>query len=112
MVIGTFLASGLLHAWSFYGSGGYIDNAVTWSFTGQALGLVAERAYYKATGKKVTGSVGNFFVMLGIVFGGQHCTDAWARQGITGNLIIPAEASLVQQVLWPWIKSVVPGIAA
>lgn len=112
MVIGTFLASGLLHAWAFYGCGGYIDNAVTWAFTAQGLGLIAERAYYKASGKKVTGPVGHFFVMMGIVLGGQHCTDAWARQGIVGNLIVPAEASVVQNYIWPWIQNVVPALAA
>ncbi|KAG8876339.1 hypothetical protein FRB97_004278 [Tulasnella sp. 331] len=106
MVLGTFFASGLLHSWAFYGSGGHMDPAVMWSFTAQALGLICERAYYKITGKRVNGWVGRVCVIAGVFLGGQHCTDGWAKQGIAGTLVIPPQYSPTINIVWPAIKNV------
>ncbi|KAG8992604.1 hypothetical protein FRB94_008350 [Tulasnella sp. JGI-2019a] len=110
MVIGTFYASGLLHSWAFYGSGGKPEDAMVWSFTAQALGLICERTYYKVTGKRVNGWFGNIAVILGVFLGGQHCTDTWARNGVAGTTIIPPSASLTIQVLWPNILKFVKNL--
>lgn len=75
LILGTFLASGLYHHWSLHAMGRGTDSRAIWFFVGQAVGVALERAWYKVTGRKISGWMGTVWVWVWIVGGGQWCSE-------------------------------------
>lgn len=85
LLLGVFLASGILHNCAIYASGPFVDPATgvdhntDWTlaspsmiyFVTQSAGLVIERLYKAQTGRPVTGWLGTMWVWLWIIGGGQ-----------------------------------------
>jgi len=76
LVIGAFIASGLVHHYSFYGTGSTPGWPTILFFTAQSMGLGAERVWKALTGKRVGGWWGNLWVWLWIGVFGQWCSKS------------------------------------
>ena len=75
MLFGVFIASGLFHELSTYTMGKGFDKNITLFFVWQAVGVLAERTWYKVTGKKVQGWIGLIWVYFSIMVVGQPCGE-------------------------------------
>jgi len=105
MVFGTFLASGLFHELTTYTMGKGLDHRITLFFLWQAVGVVLERMWKKATGYRVQGWGGLAWVYFSIMVIGQPCVDAWHLRGLGGgSIVIPPSLSLTRIVLLPALK--------
>lgn len=82
-IVGAFLASGLIHCVLM---APFERNIEPWSFLVgfgmMAPGVLAERAYYKLTGKRVGGVVGWFWTLTWLLLWGNMITDGFARVGL------------------------------
>jgi len=104
MVFGTFLASGMFHEFSTYTMGKGLDPSITLFFLWQALGVVGERTWWKATGYRVRGWFGLAWVYFSIMVVGQPCVNAWHVGGLGGGLLIPPGLSPTRVLLWPALE--------
>jgi hypothetical protein len=75
MVVGVFTASGLYHELSTYTMGRGFDKNITLFFVWQAIAVLGERVWYKATGRKVQGWIGLIWVYFCIMVLGQPCGE-------------------------------------
>lgn len=75
MVFGVFTASGLYHELSTYTMGKGFDKNITLFFVWQAVAVLGERMWYKATGRKVQGWIGLIWVYFCIMVLGQPCGE-------------------------------------
>ena len=134
MLFGVFTASGLFHELTTYTMGRGFDNNITLFFMVQAAATLSERVWYKATGRKVQGWIGLFWVYFCIMILGQPCgehpltnslpvhltcpcrhlprtfnlVDAWHHRGLGGSIIVPTTFSPVRNILWPILRRVHP----
>lgn len=127
MVLGTFLASGLLHELSTYVIDRPLDHRVTLFFFLQGVGVVLESVWRKITGCRVGGWCGRLWVLFFMLVLGQICSayyficntpnfwliivswmrmiaDAWAIRGIGGSVIIPSYLSPTRLLLFPALR--------
>ena len=103
LIIGAFVASGVIHHVGFYNTGRTPGLPTILFFTMQSVGLGAERAWKALTGKRVGGWLGNLWVWLWIGVGGQWCGKF--RE-------LPIEDSIFEADLFgPWLQ-LIPGTAA
>jgi Membrane bound O-acyl transferase family len=88
LVVGAFVASGVIHHVGFYNTGRTPGLPTIVFFTAQSLGLGAERAWRALTGKRVGGWWGTLWVWSWIVVGGQPCSkSSLTRSYITAHLL-------------------------
>jgi len=106
MLFGTFIASGLYHECSMYAMGQGLDYHAPLFFAAQALLLILERFWARATGHKVGGWPGRLWVYFVIIILGQPMVDSWHMRGLGGGMIIPPILSPVRMILFPSISGV------
>ncbi|KAF9514981.1 hypothetical protein BS47DRAFT_1342355 [Hydnum rufescens UP504] len=91
LIWGAFLASGVLHVWALYVTGRGTDWDSVIYFGLQPLALIAERAWYRVTKRRVGGFFGWIWTWLWIQVFGQFLTNSWHRRGFSsGRLVRPA----------------------
>ncbi|KAI9573448.1 hypothetical protein HD554DRAFT_2035262 [Boletus coccyginus] len=94
-VLGAFLVSAVIHIielWSL-GRGGNV--AVTFSFwMMNGVGVVLERIWTKATGRRVGGVWGRVWTFGWLTLWGVRMVDEWAKAGRFGMRSLPVEPSL------------------
>ncbi|KAG8927691.1 hypothetical protein FRC02_007917 [Tulasnella sp. 418] len=101
LLLGTCLASGLVHSCALYSNGLPGDKEILYFFLLQALAIIAEASFRKVTGRTVGGFWGSIWVFIIITIGGQQCSDVWARSGILGGQILPDQLSIIRKHLIP-----------
>lgn len=69
LVMGTFMASGLLHAVAVYAMGGPVDHRATVYFSVQGVALLIERGWKVTTGRRVGGWYGRLWAYLVVIPG-------------------------------------------
>ena len=79
MVLGTFLASGLFHAFSLYSSRRGFDYSTVVFFALQGPLLMLERLWRRITGRRVGGWIGMLWVYL-ILFAGAQPMGNFIRR--------------------------------
>lgn len=104
LVLGTFLASGLVHEGGSYLLGKGLDHRVTIFFALQGVGILVEKAFTKTTGKRVGGFFGRLWAYSFVAILGQMCMDAWFNRGLAGAIIIPTALSPARLVFFPLIQ--------
>ncbi|OSX67195.1 hypothetical protein POSPLADRAFT_1042455 [Postia placenta MAD-698-R-SB12] len=102
MVFGAFLASGVFHALAL----NIHDHRVILFFVMQAVGILAEVAWVRVTGRRVGGVVGWLWKSFFVLVLGQMCVDAWAIGGFAGATLVPKRLSIVRQALFPVMRLV------
>jgi len=107
MVLGTFLASGLMHEGGTYLLGKGLDHRVTIFFILQGVGILLEKSFTSITGKRVGGFFGRIWAYSSILLLGQMCMDAWFTRGLAGAIIIPTALSPARLLLFPLIRQLI-----
>ncbi|KAI0071667.1 hypothetical protein K474DRAFT_1668788 [Panus rudis PR-1116 ss-1] len=103
LVFGTFLASGLYHEYSMYLVNRGFDHRTTMFFVMQAAGILAEEAFRRFTGRRVSGWPGRIWTMISIIGLGQLSTDAWLSRGLAGAHFLSESISPVRRLLLPTV---------
>ncbi|KAI0831140.1 hypothetical protein BC628DRAFT_1352498 [Trametes gibbosa] len=101
MLFGTFIASGLFHEIGFHLGGAPLDPKVLVFFVAQAFGILAEKMYRAATGKRVGGWGGTLWGAIFVLGIGQICTDSWVARGAAGRPVVPPEMSISKHFIMP-----------
>ncbi|KAF8323285.1 hypothetical protein DL93DRAFT_2223221 [Clavulina sp. PMI_390] len=118
LLLGVFLASGLMHHWAFYASGPIIDRktgevingggmpggGTIWYFTANAFGIGAEKLWRGVTGKPMGGWIGAIWTWIWIVGGAQILLNSWYSVGYQIGMYIPPVLSPSEHFLIPFLK--------
>jgi hypothetical protein len=104
LVLGTFIASGLIHALAFYGmdSGG-VDNSAIIFFGTQGVLLLAERAWKLATGIRVGGWYGRIWTYCIVLIGIQCTSESPPQSCYRSSLANENSRQMVLTRNCPWI---------
>ena len=90
VVLGAFTVSGVLHD---VGMRGMCRGADTLEVVGffllNAVGMIMEFAWKKATGKHVSGIIGFLWTFFFLIVTGNIFVDVWARRGLLGSDLGP-----------------------
>ncbi|KAF9511023.1 hypothetical protein BS47DRAFT_1331272 [Hydnum rufescens UP504] len=103
IIWGAFLASGIMHVWCLYIVGRGTDWDSVIYFGVQPLALIAERAWYKLTKRRVGGFFGWIWTWLWIQEFGQFLLNSWHRRGFLGGIFVPPALSPTRNLLLPKI---------
>lgn len=78
LLVGSFTASGLIHHFAMYpiGPGKMPGWPCIGFFMAQSLGMICERIYRAATGRRVGGWIGTMWTWCWIIGGGQICSES------------------------------------
>ncbi|KAI0700291.1 hypothetical protein BC835DRAFT_1328180 [Cytidiella melzeri] len=107
VILGSFVASGLLHEYSIYVLGRGLDHRVTFFFTFQGVCVLLEVMWYKATGHKVRGWGGRVWTYCIVLITGQACLDAWLMRGLASSVFVPPCLSPAQLILLPTLRQII-----
>lgn len=120
VVLGCFIASGLLHECGIYILGRGLDHRVTFFFGIQGVFVLLEVLWRRITGYKVQGWAGRIWTYAVVLSTGQSCceslpcallsrtsrlmtitVDAWMQRGLGASVFIPYWLSPAQAVIIP-----------
>jgi hypothetical protein len=94
-VLGAFGVSGLLHDLSAWGMArGTVPAQIQAFFLAMGAGCVLERAWARATGRKVSGWAGWAWTMVWVIGWAHGLAEAYCSKGLTGVTFIPEQCRL------------------
>ncbi|RDX48293.1 hypothetical protein OH76DRAFT_664611 [Lentinus brumalis] len=104
MLFGTFLASGLLHEFGFNLGGAPFDWKVIAYFALQPFGILAEKAYRRYTGKRVSGWSGWCWAAVWVIGLNEMASDSWIARGAAGKILVPPVLSPTRRIFIPVLR--------
>lgn len=93
LVMGSFFASGIVHAagiWGMGRGGGLDFLRVCGFFLMMGVGIICEYEYHFLTGSEVGGGIGKLWAMVWIVGWSSMMFDVWVRNGMMDSVFLPS----------------------
>jgi len=101
IVLGAFLASGMLHTFAQYPIGLPLTWATLAYFALQGVGVGLERVFRIVTGKRMGGWGGWVWTSFWVIMVGMLAMEDWHMHGLGAGIVIPPMLSPVRAVILP-----------
>lgn len=102
MLFGVFAASAVFHELSTYTIGRGFNLKTLGFFLAQAIAVLCERIWYKATGKKVQGWIGLIWVYFCVMILGQPCSEYFTLLALFRLFALTTTHSRLVVQPWSW----------